>query len=50
MVEKATMPQVAGVMVTVKGEGGIRLLEEVDSAVRTALNLPAHRVKVLPME
>lgn len=50
VVEKAAMPQVAGVMVTVKGEGGIRLLEEVDSAVRAALNLPAHRVKVLPME
>ncbi|NLN07176.1 MAG: hypothetical protein GX167_06100 [Firmicutes bacterium] len=44
------MPRVAGVMVTVKGSGGAQLLFDVTQAVSSALNLPVHRVKVLPMD
>jgi len=43
-------PRIAGVMVTVKGSGGAQLLFDVTQAVSSALNLPAHRVKVLPMD
>jgi stage III sporulation protein AG len=43
-------PRVAGVLVTVKGSGGKQLLADVTQAVSSALNLPVHRVKVLPMD
>ncbi|NLN54031.1 MAG: hypothetical protein GX150_06970 [Firmicutes bacterium] len=43
-------PEIAGVLVTVRGDNNARLLEDVTLAVRAALNLPAHRVKVLEMD
>lgn len=43
-------PRIAGVLVTVKGEGGARLLANITTAVGAALDLPAHRIQVLEME
>lgn len=50
LVVREQTPRIAGVMVTVKGEGGAALLEEITRAVCAALNVPAHRVTVLAME
>ncbi|HZK25854.1 MAG TPA: hypothetical protein VFC74_10800 [Oscillospiraceae bacterium] len=50
VVVREKTPEIAGVLVTVKGDGSARLLEDVTLAVRAALYLPAHRVKVLEME
>lgn len=50
VVVREKTPEIAGVLVTVRGNGSARLLEDVTLAVRAGLNLPAHRVKVLEME
>lgn len=43
-------PKIAGVMVVVRGGGDPVLLERIARAVSAALNLPMHRIDVLPME
>jgi len=50
VVVKEKTPQIAGVLVTVKGEGGARLLANITAAVSAALDLPAHRIQVLEMD
>ncbi|NLZ92593.1 MAG: hypothetical protein GX922_01045 [Firmicutes bacterium] len=50
VIVKEKTPQIAGVLVTVKGEGGARLLADITAAVGAALDLPAHRIQVLEMD
>ncbi|MCR3922167.1 MAG: hypothetical protein NUK65_06585 [Firmicutes bacterium] len=50
VVARERTPQIAGVFVTVKGSGGMRLLERVTWAVQAALHMPANRVNVSEME
>ncbi|NLW25180.1 MAG: stage III sporulation protein AH [Clostridia bacterium] len=41
-------PQVVGVMVVAEGAGDLIIKERISQAVQTLLNIPAHRVTVLP--
>lgn len=44
------LPEVRGVLVLASGASDPAVRQELTRAVRTALNLPAHRVRVLPKE
>jgi len=45
---KETRPQVVGVMVVAQGANDLIIKERISEAVQTLLNIPAHRVTVLP--
>lgn len=48
VVIKEMRPEVAGVMVVAEGANDIMLREKISQGVQTVLNIPAHRVTVLP--
>lgn len=48
VVIKEVRPEVAGVMVVAEGADDILLREKISQGVQTVLNIPAHRVTVLP--
>ncbi len=47
LVLKTKAPQVSGVLVTAKGVGSVTMQNDITSAVRAVLDVPAHRIKVL---
>ena len=48
VVIKEIRPEVAGVMVVAEGANDILIREKISQGVQTVLNIPAHRVTVLP--
>ena len=48
VVIKEMRPEVAGVMVVAEGANDILIREKISQGVQTVLNIPAHRVTVLP--
>jgi len=48
VIVKEVRPQVVGVIVVAEGAGNLLIKEKISSAVQTLLNIPAHRVTVLP--
>ncbi|MFZ5943390.1 MAG: hypothetical protein ACOYVD_04730 [Bacillota bacterium] len=50
VVVKEIRPQVVGVMVVAQGANDLVIRERISEAVQTLLNIPAHRVTVLPKE
>lgn len=48
VVVKEVRPQVIGVMVVAEGADDLLIRERISEAVQTVLNIPAHRVTVLP--
>lgn len=50
VVTREEQPRIAGVMIVAQGAENPAIKEQITSAVAAALNLPAHRIRVLPME
>ncbi|MDW7651452.1 MAG: hypothetical protein SCK29_03570 [Bacillota bacterium] len=50
VVKRELHPRIAGVMVIAQGAENPVIKEQITLAVAAALNLPAHRIRVLPME
>ena len=48
VIVKEIRPQVVGVMIVAQGANNPLTKEEISKAVQTLLNIPAHRVTVLP--
>ncbi|SMB94837.1 stage III sporulation protein AG [Desulfonispora thiosulfatigenes DSM 11270] len=48
VVIKEKRPQISGVIVVAEGAKDLAIKEELNSAVQTLLNVPAHRVMILP--
>ena len=48
VIVKEIRPQVVGVMIVAEGANNPLTKEEISKAVQTLLNIPAHRVTVLP--
>lgn len=49
-VPRTKLPQVAGVVVVAQGASDPRVKSDIFRAVTTLLNIPAHKVEVLPMK
>jgi stage III sporulation protein AG len=50
LVVRELLPRIKGVLVVAKGAEDIRVKEQITHAVEAALNLPAHRISVMPMK